>query len=59
MPRAKVAGSTVYLSKEQISFIFESIAIMQQDLELSALDGELAPKDKRIIEELKEKLGGL
>ena len=59
MPRAKVSGSTVYLSKEQIDFIFESINIMQQDLELCALDGELAPKDKRIIEELRDKLGPL
>lgn len=61
MPRAKVSGSTVYLSKEQIKFIKQALDSFEETLTINAhfsCEG-LCPNDQKMIEELEEKLGGL
>ena len=59
MARAKVSGSTVYLSKAQIKFIKEALGSFEEALTIDGNYQGLCPNDQKMIEELEEKLGGL
>ena len=59
MARAKVSGSTVYLSKAQIKFIKEALGSFEEALTIDDNYQGLCPNDQKMIEELEEKLGEL